>query len=263
MATVQIRRVLCQSVCSLVLVVPFPPLPSPPLPSPLLSSINRCQRKMAEIAVDAIVSVADMERKDVDFELIKVESKVGGKLEDTMLVKGVVIDKDFSHPQMPKVGVTRTLFEGKVSVCVDNAGFHAEVSPPSTGQTPRYSKTRPRKTIAVVCPNLASSKLILGYIHTNWLCATPTQITFSLVIVGRALVPGSEVPCQASGCVSPQVLKDAKIAILTCPFEPPKPKTKYGLHVSSVEDYQKLRQYEKEKFEEMVKQVRHHSGGGR
>ena len=58
---------------------------------------------MAEIAVEAILSVADMERRDVDFELIKIESKLGGKLEDTALVKGVVIDKDFSHPQMPKV----------------------------------------------------------------------------------------------------------------------------------------------------------------
>ena len=58
---------------------------------------------MAEIAVDAIMSVADMERKDVDFELIKVTGKVGGKLEDTVLVRGVVIDKDMSHPQMPKV----------------------------------------------------------------------------------------------------------------------------------------------------------------
>ena len=57
---------------------------------------------MAEIAVNAILAVADMERKDVDFELIKVEGKVGGKLEDTVLVKGVVVDKDFSHPQMPK-----------------------------------------------------------------------------------------------------------------------------------------------------------------
>lgn len=66
-------------------------------------SINRCQRKMAEIAVDAVLSVADLERKDVDFELIKVDGKVGGKLEETMLVKGVVIDKDMSHPQMPKV----------------------------------------------------------------------------------------------------------------------------------------------------------------
>jgi len=60
---------------------------------------------MAEIAVDAILSVADLERRDVDFELIKMESKVGGKLEDTTLVKGVIIDKDFSHPQMPKVRI--------------------------------------------------------------------------------------------------------------------------------------------------------------
>ena len=52
-----------------------------------------------------------------------------------------------------------------------------------------------------------------------------------------------------------QVIKDAKIAILTCPFEPPKPKTKYGLTVTSVEDFKKLRNYEKEKFTEMVQQV--------
>lgn len=116
--------------------------------------INRCHRQMAEIAVDAILAVADMERRDVDFELIKVEGKVGGKLEDTVLVKGVIVDKDFSHPQMPKQ------------------------------------------------------------------------------------------------------VKDAKIAILTCPFEPPKPKTKHKLDVTSVEDYKKLREYEKAKFDEMVEQVK-------
>lgn len=54
--------------------------------------------------MNAILTVADMERKDVDFELIKMEGKVGGKLEDTQLIKGVVVDKEFSHPQMPKVG---------------------------------------------------------------------------------------------------------------------------------------------------------------
>jgi hypothetical protein len=66
---------------------------------------------MAEIAVDAVLSVADVERKDVNFELIKVEGKVGGRMEDSMLVKGVIIDKDFSHPQMPKVG--NCLFHGQ------------------------------------------------------------------------------------------------------------------------------------------------------
>jgi len=52
-----------------------------------------------------------------------------------------------------------------------------------------------------------------------------------------------------------QEVKDAKMAILTCPFEPPKPKTKHNMEVKSVEDYKKLREYELAKFQEMVKQV--------
>merc|ERR1719221_67987 len=116
--------------------------------------INKCHDQMAKIAVDAVLAVADLDKKDVNFELIKVEAKVGGAMEDSMLVKGVIVDKDFSHPQMPKE------------------------------------------------------------------------------------------------------LKDVKIAILTCPFEPPKPKTKHKLDVTNVEDYKKLREYEKECFETMVKQVK-------
>jgi len=116
--------------------------------------INKCHEQMAQIAVDAVLAVADFDLKDVNFELIKVEAKVGGQMEDSMLVKGVIVDKDFSHPQMPKE------------------------------------------------------------------------------------------------------LKDVKIAILTCPFEPPKPKTKHKLDVGSVEDYKKLRDYEKQCFETMVKQVK-------
>ena len=46
-----------------------------------------------------------------------------------------------------------------------------------------------------------------------------------------------------------------KLAILTCAFEPPKPKTKHKLDVTSVEDYKVLRQYEAEKFSEMVQRV--------
>merc|ERR1712029_978621 len=116
--------------------------------------INKCHDQMAKIAVDAVLAVADLEKKDVNFELIKVEAKVGGAMEDSMLVKGVIVDKAFSHPQMPKE------------------------------------------------------------------------------------------------------LKNVKVAILTCPFEPPKPKTKHKLDVSNVEDYKKLREYEKECFEGMVKQVK-------
>ncbi|KAG5470078.1 hypothetical protein LSCM4_02772 [Leishmania orientalis] len=64
--------------------------------------VNRDRDRLAQICVDAVLAVADMERLDVNMDLIKVEGKVGGRLEETCLVNGIVIDKDFSHPQMPK-----------------------------------------------------------------------------------------------------------------------------------------------------------------
>ncbi|ODV94285.1 hypothetical protein PACTADRAFT_45174 [Pachysolen tannophilus NRRL Y-2460] len=116
--------------------------------------VSKCHDQFAKMAVEAVLSVADLKRKDVDFELIKIEAKVGGSLENSKLIKGVIVDKDFSHPQMPKI------------------------------------------------------------------------------------------------------IKNAKIAILTCPFEPPKPKTKHKLNISTVEEFQSLQDYEQDKFQEMIKYVK-------
>lgn len=101
-----------------------------------------------------MLHVADLERRDVNFDLIKIVSKAGGKLEDSSFIEGIVIDKEFSHPQMPK------------------------------------------------------------NIH------------------------------------------DAKVCILTCPFEPPKPKTKHGLEIKSAADYQKLLTMEQNYFTDMVSRVK-------
>ena len=64
--------------------------------------VTRCLDQMAEIAVDAILDVADLDRKDVNLDLIKMEGKVGGQMEDSQLVRGIVLDKDISHPGMLK-----------------------------------------------------------------------------------------------------------------------------------------------------------------
>lgn len=79
--------------------------------------VNRAQDKLAEIAVKAVLSVADLERKDVNLDLIKVTGKVGGRLEDTQLIDGIVLEKEFSHPQMQsniedaKICILNTHFE--------------------------------------------------------------------------------------------------------------------------------------------------------
>lgn len=116
--------------------------------------VSSSQEQLAAVCVEAVLSVADMDRKDVNFDLIKVEGKVGGKLEETELIKGIVIDKDFAHPQMPKT------------------------------------------------------------------------------------------------------VRNAKMAILTCPFEPPKPKTKYKLDIRTAEDYRKLAEQEQNYFADMIKRIK-------
>merc|ERR1719272_2563434 len=110
--------------------------------------------QLGKICVDAVLSVALLDRRDVNFDLIKVEGKVGGKLEDSQLIHGIIVDKDFSHPQMPKT------------------------------------------------------------------------------------------------------VKDAKMVILTCPFEPPKPKTKHKLDIRSAEDYQKLHDIEQAYFLKQIELIK-------
>ena len=121
--------------------------------------VGRCKRQLAEMCVDAVLDVADLKRKDVNLDRIKLEGKSGGRLEDSSLVQGILLDKEFSHPQMPKV------------------------------------------------------------------------------------------------------LTDVKIAILTCPFEPPKPKIKHKVDIDSVEKFEALREQEQQYFRDMVKRCKD-SGAG-
>lgn len=71
-----------------------------------------------------------------------------------------------------------------------------------------------------------------------------------------SLVHGVVIDKDFSHPQMPREVTNAKIAILTCPFEPPRPKTKHKLDITSVEEYKKLEAYEKEKFAEMIKYVK-------
>ncbi|KAK6089770.1 hypothetical protein P3W45_001272 [Vairimorpha bombi] len=114
------------------------------------NSIN----KFSEICVQAILSVADIDRKDVDFELINFEKKTGNDISETELIKGMVIKKEFSHPQMKKE------------------------------------------------------------------------------------------------------FKNARIALLACPFEPPKLKNKHSLIIKNPDEFRELQKYETETFLEMIKYLK-------
>ncbi|ENN96727.1 thermosome [Methanocaldococcus villosus KIN24-T80] len=63
---------------------------------------EKAREKLAEIVVEAVSTVIDDETGKVEKDLIKVEKKEGAPIEETTLIRGVVIDKERVHPQMPK-----------------------------------------------------------------------------------------------------------------------------------------------------------------
>jgi len=58
--------------------------------------------KLTELVVKAITMIAD-EDGTVDTDFVKIEKKVGGTIEGSEIIEGVVIDKERVHPGMPKI----------------------------------------------------------------------------------------------------------------------------------------------------------------
>ncbi len=58
---------------------------------------------LSKIVVDAILKIATKkgETYSVDLENIKVEKKSGGSIQDTQIIKGIVLDKEIVHSGMP------------------------------------------------------------------------------------------------------------------------------------------------------------------
>ncbi|ABE53016.1 thermosome subunit alpha [Methanococcoides burtonii] len=58
---------------------------------------------LSKIAVDAIISIVDRDNGNtVDIENVKVEKKVGGRIDDSELIEGMILDKERVHTNMPK-----------------------------------------------------------------------------------------------------------------------------------------------------------------
>jgi archaeal chaperonin len=86
---------------------------------------------LATIAVDAALQVKENREGElkVDVDLVKVLKKHGRSLEETELVKGIVIDKEIAHHQMPKriekakiallnakLEIEKTEFDAKINI---------------------------------------------------------------------------------------------------------------------------------------------------
>ncbi len=72
--------------------------------------VNKFRKQMAKIAVDAMLSVTEWDRK----------GKVGGKLSETCLIHGIIIDKEFSHPQMKLHEIEQNYFKEMIQHIINS-----------------------------------------------------------------------------------------------------------------------------------------------
>ncbi len=66
-------------------------------------SAEHVRSHLSEMAVKAVVGVIDKTGSEtaIDKENIKIEKKVGGSVEESSLVQGIILDKEKVHPNMP------------------------------------------------------------------------------------------------------------------------------------------------------------------
>jgi thermosome len=94
-------------------------------------NVSGSKEHLAKIAVDAALQVKETRdgKTNVDIDLVKVLKKHGKSLEETELVKGIVVDKEVAHPQMPKrvenakiallnakLEIEKTEFDAKINI---------------------------------------------------------------------------------------------------------------------------------------------------
>ncbi|MFQ5997873.1 MAG: thermosome subunit beta, partial [Candidatus Bathyarchaeia archaeon] len=67
-------------------------------------SVSASREQLADIALDAIDAIAEKrgDKHFADIDQIQIIKKAGERLSDTRLVRGLIIDKEVTHPGMPK-----------------------------------------------------------------------------------------------------------------------------------------------------------------
>ena len=66
---------------------------------------DETKKKLGKMVIDAVKQVMEKDASGktiIDHDFIKVEKKAGGNVGDTQYINGVLIDKEITHPGMPK-----------------------------------------------------------------------------------------------------------------------------------------------------------------
>jgi thermosome len=118
------------------------------------------KEKLCELVVRAVTMVAD-EDNTVDTDFIKVEKKVGGTIDDSEIIEGVVLDKERVHPGMPKLIENAKILLLNAAVEYKKTEVDAEISITSPDQLQMFLDEEEKMIRAIVDKVIKSGANVL------------------------------------------------------------------------------------------------------
>ncbi len=90
---------------------------------------EKAKELLSKLAVKAVKDVADMinGKTSISKDNIKIEKKVGGAVEDSELVEGIILDKEKVHPSMPDVVKNAKVALLDVAIEIKNTETEAKI----------------------------------------------------------------------------------------------------------------------------------------
>jgi thermosome len=118
------------------------------------------KEKLCDLVVRAVTMVAD-EDGTVDKDYIKVEKKVGGTIDDSEIIEGVLIDKERVHPGMPKKVTKARILLLNAAVEFKKTEVDAEINITSPDQLQAFLDEEERMIKNIVDKIVASGANVL------------------------------------------------------------------------------------------------------
>ncbi|MGH9999378.1 MAG: thermosome subunit beta [Nitrosopumilaceae archaeon] len=92
--------------------------------------VRKDSNGLADMIVKAVLAVAEKVEDEyrVDIDDIKVEKKAGGSIKDTLLTKGIILDKEVVHSGMPKKISNAKIALINTALEIDKTEFDAKIN---------------------------------------------------------------------------------------------------------------------------------------
>jgi archaeal chaperonin len=125
--------------------------------------VRKDSNYLSDMIVKAVLAVAEKSEDDyrVDIDDIKVEKKAGGSIKDTLLTKGIILDKEVVHAGMPKRISNAKIALINTALEIDKTEFDAKINISSPDQMKSFLDEENKMIKTMVDKVIASGTNVL------------------------------------------------------------------------------------------------------